>query len=314
MSRIFDALDGLDKNELDLRFASLLEVLPKAAPAAALATAPEPAAASGVEPAGSGVEPAASSVEPAPETISAIRSCPLRLPDLAPLLPFGESDWAAGEQYRIVRTKIIQHPRQPGLIVISSAAPRDGKSVTAINLAGAFSLKSEDKVLLVDGDFRRSTIHTMLGLSETPGLAEVLRGTCSLEEALIRTEQFPNLHILTAGEGRSNPSELFGSTRWPEVCASLRNTFQYVIVDSPPIGAVADYDLIQAACDGIVVVLRLDHTNRTLAAKATQSVPKERLIGVVLNCVDDWFLGRRNSSYYYQRPYQGTNCEKKYGV
>src|SRR5262249_53514436 len=160
----------------------------------------------------------------------------------------------------------------------------------AINLAVALSMKSEGKVLLVDGDFRRSTVHAVLGLPESPGLAETLQGRCQLEEALIRAEQFPNLHILTVGVARSNPSELLDSMRWPALCAKLRRQFSYIVVDSSPIGAFADSDLIQAACDGVVVVLRLDHTKRQSAAKAIKSMPKEKLIGVVLNWVDEWFL------------------------
>jgi capsular exopolysaccharide synthesis family protein len=306
MSRIFDALDRLEKGNTDPSLASLIDFLPKAAPAAAKpaveaaivkeASAPEagvvtaPAQQATVTPA----EPAL------PPEIPAPRCCPLRVIDGAPLLPFGETDWAAGDQYRMVRTKIVQHPRQPRLIAISSPSPGDGKSVTAINLAAAFSLKSEGNVLLLDGDLRQSMIHKVLGLPESPGLADVLLGTCRLEEALIRAEQFPKLHILTAGVAWSNPSELLDAARWPALCGALRNMFSYVIIDSPPIGSFADWDLIQASCDGVVMVVRLDHTKRKLAKKAVQSLPKENLVGIVLNCVDDWFLNKSNSSYYYQ--------------
>ncbi len=295
MNKITEALSRCDKDAIDPIIASLIEKEPEPLvqprwPAMA-ATSPPPSIP--VTPSYIETQPPASSAR------TGIRTCALHLPAFAPLMPFGEADWAAGEQYRIARTRIVQHPRKPRLMVISSPAPGDGKTITAINLAGALSLKSEGKVLLADGDFRRSSIHTLLGLPEAPGLADVLRGTCALEEALIQVEQCPNLYVLTAGEARSNPAELLDSTRWSHLAATLRDSFQYTIIDSPAIGVVADYDLIQASCDGVILVLRPDHTKRALAFKAVDSVPKEKLVGVMLNCVRDRFFHKHHSSHYY---------------
>ena len=89
---------------------------------------------------------------------SAVRTLPLRVPLSAPLFPFDQEHWYAGEQYKIIRTKINQHPKRPRLIAVSSAGSADGKSITAINIAAALSLNDDAKVLLMDGDFRRSTI------------------------------------------------------------------------------------------------------------------------------------------------------------
>jgi protein-tyrosine kinase len=318
MSRIIHALSKCDKNAIDPGLLSLLdtpldelprETLQKHGNAPALAVVPEPV----VPPEGAPVPPVAAAPEqpavcaqaepplvlPIRPVAATARCCPMNLPTLSPLLPFGESDFAAGEQYRIARTKIVQHPMQPRLIVVSSPAPGDGKSITAVNLAAALSLKSERKVLLVDGDFRHSSIAPILGLPESPGLAEVLSGACTLEEALIQTEQYCNLCVLPAGEAVSNPTELFDSTNWVAVVSTIRKNFQYAIVDSPSIGILADYDLIQAQCDGVAIVLRPGHTDRKLAFKAIDSVPKEKLVGVVLNCVKEWILQRHTSSHYY---------------
>jgi Mrp family chromosome partitioning ATPase len=117
---------------------------------------------------------------------------------------------------------------------------------------------------------------------------------------LIQIEQFPNLHVLPAGEHCKNPVELLDSAAWRSLCAKLRESYKFIIVDSPPIAAVADYDLIQAACDGVIVVVRPDHTERHLCFKALGSVPKDKLTGVVLNCVEQWFLGR---GYHYGYSY-----------
>ena len=134
-----------------------------------------------------------------------IRTLAIQVPASVPILPFDGAHPAASEQYRLARTKIIQHPRQPRIIQVSSPGPGDGKTITAINLAGALSLKTGGAVLLVDGDFRRSVVHSHLGLPAGPGFAEVLAGSCPLEAALIHVEQFHNLYVLPAGTTKSSP-------------------------------------------------------------------------------------------------------------
>src|SRR5207253_2006001 len=141
------------------------------------------------------------------------RRISLRIPHNSPALPFDGTLWAANEQYRILRTKLVQHPKSPRMIMISSTGPGDGKSITAINLAGALALKSDANVLLMDCDFRKSAIHRHLGSPPTPGLAEVLAGTCALEDAVVGTEEMPNLYILPAGKPEGNPVELLDSSR-----------------------------------------------------------------------------------------------------
>ncbi len=231
-----------------------------------------------------------------------VRVVRVRVPAPSPLLPFENGQSQPSEQYRILRTKIVQHFKKPRLIVISSAASGDGKSVSAINTAAAISLKSEGQVLLVDADFRRSSIHIQLGLPESPGLADVLRGSCTLEDAIVRTQEFPNLFVLSAGKPPENPVELLDSAAWQTLCNAFRSLFRFVILDSPPVGAVADYDLIQAVCDGVILVLRPDHTNRQLFQRSLDAIPKAKLLGVVMNCVPKPSLAKHGiSDYYYYK-------------
>jgi len=130
-----------------------------------------------------------------------------------------------------------------------------------------------------------------------------------MEEAIVRTREFPNLCVMSAGVAPANPVELLDSSRWQALCASLREQFRFVIIDSPPVGAVADYELIQTVCDGVILVLRPDHTNRLSCQKALEFVPKPKLLGVVLNCVPDWAPARHaGSDYHYY--YSGN---KEYG-
>jgi protein-tyrosine kinase len=219
----------------------------------------------------------------------AIRIAPLRIAERSPLLPFDGGHSHAAEQYRIARTRITQHPKRPTMIVVSSAGRGDGKTVTAINLAGSYSLKADGAILLVDADFRHSSIRKQLGLSAAPGLAEILEGKSTLEESLTRAEQFPNLCILPAGDPAANPGELLDSERWRELALRLRQLFEYIVVDSPPVATVADYELIQSVSDGTLLVLRPDHTRRGMAAEAFEAIPQDKLIGVVMNSVPKWF-------------------------
>ena len=176
------------------------------------------------------------------------------------------------------------------MIVISSPAPGDGKSVTAINTAGALALESEAAVLLVDADLRKPALHKQLGLPQSPGLADVLAGACALEDALVHTKEFPNLYAMSSGTTSANLVELLDSKQWRAVCTRLRGMFRYVIIDSPPVAAVADYALIQDVCDGVILVVRPYWTNRNLCRQALDLVPKGKFLGVLLNRVPDWPL------------------------
>jgi capsular exopolysaccharide synthesis family protein len=246
-----------------------------------------------------------------PASLDGVRIVTLCVPAPSPLLPFEGGQFRPSEQYRVLRTKISQHPNKPCVIVISSPASGDGKSVTAINTAGALSLKSDAQVLLVDADLRKSVIHQQLGLPQSPGLADVLTGASTLENALVHTKEFPNLYVLSSGSTPANPVELLDSHQWEAVIARLRGMFRYIIIDSPPVATVADYDLLQAVCDGVILVLRPDHTNRHLCQKAIEFVPRAKFLGVLLNCVPDSALrAHAGADYYYAA---GERSEKSEG-
>jgi capsular exopolysaccharide synthesis family protein len=240
-----------------------------------------------------------------------IREVSFRISDSSPFLSPKQDDRRASEQYRVIRTRIFHQVQGASVTVVSSPGMGDGKTVTALNLAAALALKSEDKVILVDADLRLSKVHERLGIPASPGLAEVLAGSCTLEDALIRVEQLPNFFLLPAGEAESNPSELLDSSRWPALVRKLRSEYQRTIVDSPPVEAVADYDLIASVCDGLVLVVRPNHTSRTALNGALAKV-KGKLTGVLINGAEDWFLWRTKSSdyYYYQKGGSGKAVRK----
>ena len=230
------------------------------------------------------------------------RTVSIRVPATAPLMPFDGSHLQAAEGYRIIRTKIVQHPRQPRVLCISSSSTGDGKTISALNIASSLALKKQTATLLVDADLRRPQLARLLSVPESPGLREYLAGSCSLRETIIRVAELPSLYFLPAGSSTLNPTELLDSERWRGLTESLRKEFDFCVLDCPPIGLVADYDLIQVACDGLILIARPGHTNRKLLQKSLTQMPRDRFLGVVLNHVEDWFLWHAQGNYYYYSP------------
>ena len=289
MSRIFDSLRkaGGKAAEAALPLIDKAEATP----------APSPEPAGGAE---ASAPRTALAPDPQARAVPKIRVVKARPLADVPVLPFDGTHPASAEQYRIIRTKIVQHPLQPHLLAVSSPGPGDGKTVSALNIAGALSLKGEMKVLLVETDFRRSSFCRLLQLPDEPGLIDVLARKCVLEEAVMEIEQLPNLFVLGAGEFRADATELLDSPFGRAIFQTLRKKFHFVVFDCPPMGSIADYDVIQAVADGVVAVLRPDHTNRAAALEMLASLPKEKLLGVVMNHVKPWFLWRDGrTSYYY---------------
>lgn len=228
------------------------------------------------------------------------RHASVRVTADAPLFPFEETYRQASEQYRIIRTKIVQHPRSPRVMAVCSADPADGKTVTSINLAATLALKTNVRILLIDCDLRLGRTAELLDIPQTPGLTDVLTGSYAEADAIIQVEQFPNLYVLPGGSRLGNPTEVLDSAEWGALLSRLRERFDYILLDSPPIAGLADYELIQAASDGVLFVARPDSTNRARCIQALASIPQNKLIGVILNCVEDWFLARKSfyASYY----------------
>ncbi len=236
----------------------------------------------------------------------------LRVSALEPVFPFDKSHPAAAEEYRVIRTKILHHAAKPRLIAVSSPSSGDGKTVTSVNIAASLALKDEATVLLLDADLRRPRIADVLGIPKGSGLADILHGHASLDDVLIRAEQLPNLAILPAGQATGNPAELFDSRHWRVLVEQIRARFGHVVIDTTPLGAVADYELIQSTSDGVIVVIRPDHTPRRECHRALGTVPSEKLLGVVLNCVREWWLWRRHSyGYYHELPTSAITLQRK---
>lgn len=186
----------------------------------------------------------------------------------APAISFETDHSAIAEAFRKLRTNLqflaVDNP--PRVIVITSSVPNEGKSTTAINLALALA-EADHKVVLVDGDMRRPSIHKYLNLVGSVGFSTVLSGGVPLVDALQET-QFPNLTVLAAGPLPPNPSELVGSKAAKNTFRELTSIFDYVIVDSSPLLAVTDGTILSANVDGTFLIARFGQTKREQLAHA----------------------------------------------
>ena len=239
--------------------------------------------------------------------LTGIRTVDLRIPRSVPALPFDGVHDAAGEEYRMIRSRILHHPSRPKVFLVSSPCPGDGKTVTTLNIAGALALKGTTDVLVIDGDFAYSAFGNITGIPSSPGLGEVLSGEARLEDAIVRASQFPSLHLLAAGKSNANPAELLDSEAWTSLMERIRRHFGYVVFDSPPVEAVPYYGRLLAACDGMVLVVRPDHSGRQELSSALGSTPPQKLLGVVLNCQRPWLLNKKDYRSYNR--YYGTRQE-----
>ncbi len=175
----------------------------------------------------------------------------------------------------------VDHP--PRTIVVTSPLPGDGKSTIACNLALTLAAAGS-AVVLVDGDLRRSTVATTMGLPGGAGLSDVLAGRAALAEVLQRTPKSPNLLVLAAGSVPPNPSEVLGSERMHTLIADLAK-HAIVIIDAPPLLPVTDGAVLTHQADGALVVVTLGKTTDDLLEKSLDTLRKARgrALGIVLN-------------------------------
>jgi succinoglycan biosynthesis transport protein ExoP len=211
----------------------------------------------------------------------------LKSPAEHPLVSAGRSG-QFGEAIRSLRTSIAFSHSAPGsaMLMVTSAQPLEGKTTTACNLAVALAYGGA-RVLLVDADLRRPSVHTTFGLQSGAGLADVLAGGLPLRDAVTRI-QTPSLWILPAGTPPQNPSELLSSSAMEGLTRQLREgPFDWVIVDTPPVLAVTDASVLAKHASGVVFVLGANMTRRRAAERAveTLAIGGPRILGAVLNRV-----------------------------
>lgn len=177
------------------------------------------------------------------------------------------------EQVRSLRNKLValNPDGEAKTLVLASAVRGEGKTATAINLAMAFSELERNQVVLVDADLRQPGIERFLNLEAGPGLSDVLQGATPLERAL-RPVGYRNLMLLGAGTRTTHPAEILSPSRLEQVFARLKESFQYVVVDTPPVLSCTDAGVVAARADGTVLVLRLERSSKALVRQALRQL------------------------------------------
>lgn len=200
------------------------------------------------------------------------------------------------EQFRSLRSRMHEFRDLNSLksLMISSGLPQEGKSFIAMNLAISFARHKSGRVLLIDGDMRRSSLHTMLGCPNEPGLTEYLAGKNTMHEVMQRgrgedgTPLHAGLASLTFIAGGTDPehaADLSGSVRFRQLIEAATPHFDWIVVDTPPVNLVADGVNLARACDGVLLIARGGVTKYEVAQRALAELKASKVLGFVLNAV-----------------------------
>ncbi len=198
-----------------------------------------------------------------------------------------QPDSYVAEQFRALRGRIdaISEQRPIRTLTVMSAFPGEGKTTCAINLAIVTSLSLRRRVLLIDCDLRRPKVHHSLGLRPETGLAEVLTGVSTIDEAVISVEGV-DLDVLPVRTRPGNPSELLGSAEMRALVEEAANRYDRVILDTPAALGLPDSKAVSDLCDGMVMVVRADTTGRGDIQAVLEILDTQRILGLLLNGVD----------------------------
>jgi capsular exopolysaccharide synthesis family protein len=203
----------------------------------------------------------------------------------------------SAESYRTLRTNIqySSFDKEIKIIVVTSSEPGEGKSTTSGNLALSFA-QAEKKTIIIDCDLRKPSIHKNFRISNLIGLSDVIIGKEKVKDAVHEYNDY--LSVLTSGKLPPNPSEMLGSKAMTNLLELLKEHFDIIILDSAPLHAVTDAQILSTKADGTILVVRADRTKRdsVIQAKALLDKVGTKILGIVLNGVES---SRRKYYYYY---------------
>ncbi len=216
------------------------------------------------------------------------------------------------EAYRTLRTNIqfSSIDLKPKTLLITSSSPREGKTTTAVNLAVSIA-QGEKKTILIDCDLRKPKIHTIFKISnETGGLSNILIDETKAEQGIKETE-IPNLYMLPSGKTPPNPSELLSSQKMQHFMEYLRQNFDYIVIDSPPLIVVTDAQILSKYSDACILIVAAGESDRNAVIKAKELLcnVNAKLIGVVLNKID----ASKERYYKFYHYYETDKNKKKRG-
>lgn len=206
------------------------------------------------------------------------------------------------EAFKSLRTNIRFFQSSEGCrkFCITSSVSSEGKSITTLNLAITFA-EANQRVLLIDADLRRPSLARLLIEQASPGLSNVLAGLCTEEEA-IRKNVYPNLDVMLSGEIPPNPSELLSTGRLKQMIDKLSANYDYILVDTPPVGIVADACLVASVLDGVLFLVRQYKTEKDTLARSLRQLQNAgvKVMGFVINGYEDERIGYTKYRYKYR--------------
>ncbi|HWF48084.1 MAG TPA: CpsD/CapB family tyrosine-protein kinase [Bryobacteraceae bacterium] len=216
---------------------------------------------------------------------------------------------APGEEFRTLRTRLnhLQTLQPLHTLVVTSASPAEGKSFTATNLALTQAQLTDKRVLLADFDFRRPTVDKTFQVDISPGLTDYLLGQVPLSGIMRKLDQ-TNLYVLTAGQAVPNPLELLNLKECKSLIEDLRQNFDWIILDSPPLLFAADGNLLSTMCDGTILVVRIGTTTFDSVSRALQSLCENNVLGIVVNGAR---RGELYSKYTYYHDYYAPGSKEE---
>ena len=293
MSRIQDILNKAEREGTARRTRGLSEhPTPQAVVAAAPSAAPLP-----VPPPVTALDaPPAPWAAPVAERVERHVSAPVTARLDPRLVAAVAPQSLAAEQYRLLRTRVkrAENGRQVRTIVVTSPSKGDGKSLTAANLALTMAQEFHERVLLIDADFRRPSVARLFGVTDAPGLTDVLLGGAELDSALISLGE-QRLTVLPAGRPTAHPTELLGSTTMRRVLDTLRSRFDHILIDMPPVAPIADVHVVAPMADGLLMIVRAGVTAKPAIEAALEGLDTAKVLGLVLNDAEE---SRRTRSAY----------------
>ncbi|HWR52234.1 MAG TPA: CpsD/CapB family tyrosine-protein kinase [Bryobacteraceae bacterium] len=217
---------------------------------------------------------------------------------------------APSEEFRSLRTRLnhLQTLQPIHTVVFTSPSPAEGKSFAAANLALAESHLASNPVLLIDFDFRRPVVHNLFQLDRSPGATDYLLGHVPLHEAIRRVEG-TNLYIMPAGRAVKNPLELLNLREVKALFQELPKTFNWVILDSPPLLFSADANLLGTITDGTILVVRIGSTTIDTVHRSMQTLCENNVLGIVVNGARAGELYSKYTYYYSKYGHEKSDSE-----
>ncbi len=219
------------------------------------------------------------------------------------LVAIADADSPGAEMFRVLSTRLahMQNKRRLHKLLITSSVGDEGKSVIAVNLALTLARRPNTRVLLIEADLRRPSAGQLLTKSSLRGISDWDAGKLALEDSLYQVKDLP-LWFLSAGHSMSEPLPLLESDRFAEMLETISSSFDWVVLDATPMLPMADSTSLARLCDGVLVVVRENHTHRKVLNKALDSLEKSKLLGMVLNEASmlnvgyEHYYGNNNSS------------------